>query len=347
MTTETAAFATLFTLLCLGMLLLPFGPSWSEWRRPTDAGPLPVPEDGAQDPLYLAERFRQRMAQLRPGGPQAGYQPIAEADLDIEADARHRNLPILAVEPVRNQGRVHAMRPLYATADLEMRGGGMFSEVMSEGRLDLGPRSRVSGWAHGDRGVHLGEHSVAVQRVSSAGDVQLDRGCCFERVHAPVVRFGRAVAPTPRAGSERTRADFAELPGAARRSELLYRIEGDCTLPDGCHFTGSVVVTGTLCIGADTLIEGDVKAHKGVLIGPGAGVTGSVVCDNGIHVMRDAEIGGPMVSETHLLLAAGVRLGRPEALTTVNAGAIIAEEGVVAHGTVWARQAGVVWGVAA
>ncbi|MBA2676659.1 polymer-forming cytoskeletal protein [Ramlibacter sp.] len=347
MTTETAAFATLFTLLCIVMLTLPFGPTWSEWRRPTDAGPLPVPEDGSQEPMYLADRFRERMALLRPGGPEAGYQPIGEVDLlDTAPDALHRNLPMLAVEPVRTLGTVHNLRPLYATADVEMRGGGMFSEIMSEGRLDLGPRSRVAGWAHADKSVHLGEHSVAVQRVSSGGDVQLDRGCCFERVHAPVVRFGRGVNAVLPDAVQRVRADLAELPGAVKRTETLYRVDGDCALPEGCHFTGSLVVTGTLSIGAGTLVEGDVKARKGVLVGPGASITGSVICDNGIHVMRDAEIGGPLVSETHLLLAAGVRLGALDAPTTVNAGAIIAEEGVVAHGTVWARQAGVVWGVA-
>ena len=37
-------------------------------------------------------------------------------------------------------------------------------------------------------------------------------------------------------------------------------------------------------------------------------------------------------------------LGTPDAPTTVSAGVILVEEGVVAHGTVWARQAGVVWG---
>ena len=60
-----------------------------------------------------------------------------------------------------------------------------------------------------------------------------------------------------------------------------------------------------------------------------------------------AQIDGPLVSETHVLLTSGARIGREDAPTTVNAGAVIAEEGVIAHGTVWAREAGVVWGGAA
>ena len=40
--------------------------------------------------------------------------------------------------------------------------------------------------------------------------------------------------------------------------------------------SASQPATGTLSIGADTWIEGNVKAHKGVLVGPGARVSGSV-----------------------------------------------------------------------
>lgn len=343
----TAFWLLAFALLCAGLLILPFAPAWREWRRPTDAGALEVPEDGGQDPLFLARRFREQMARLRPAGPGVGYQPVDEVDLlDTDDEAAQGGRPILAVQTVRSAGAVASLRPLYSTADLDLRGGAMFKQVMSEGRMDLGPRSRIAGWAHADKAVRLGAGSVVAQRVSSGATLMLERGCCFERVHAPVVCFGRPVTP-PRRGGPLARGELATLPGAMRRAEGLWRVEGDCDLPDGVHFTGSLIVTGVLTLGAGTRVDGNIKSHKGILVGPGAEVDGSVICDNGIHVLPGAWIGGPVVSETHLLLSAGCRIGRPEAMTTVNAGAIIAQEGVVAHGTVWARQAGVVWGAAA
>jgi cytoskeletal protein CcmA (bactofilin family) len=344
----TGMWALLFAALCGALLLLPFAPAWREWRRPSDAGALEVPEDGGQDPLFLANRFREQMARLRPAGPGIGYQPVHEVDLlDAEDEAAQGGRPILAVHAVRSAGAVASLRPLYATADLDLRGGAMFKQVMSEGRLDLGPRSRITGWAHADKAVRLGAHSVVTQRISSGETLVLERGCCFERVHAPTVCFGRAEPARSGFVGERARGELSGLPGASRRAEGLWRVEGDCALPDGVHFTGSLIVTGTLTIGAGTRIEGDVKSHKGILVGRDAEVDGSVICENGIHVLEGAWIGGPLVSETHLLLAAGARIGRPDAPTTVNAGAIIAQEGVIAHGTVWARQAGVVWGMAA
>lgn len=348
MNPESAGLALLFALLCTALFATPFVPAWAEWRRPTDAQPLAVPDDDDQDPLFLPERFRAQMERLRPIGPEAGYQPADEVDLlDPDDEAERARLPILASDSIRTVGAVTSTRPLYATADLDFRGGAMFAEVMAEGRLELGPRSRVAGWAHADRSVRLGEHSAAARRVTSREAVRLERGCCFEQVHAPTVRFGQDCVPRAHTAAGLQQGDLSSLPGAQPRTPGLWRIEGDCELPAGHRFQGSLVVTGVLSLGSGTVVEGSVKAHKGVLVGSGAQVTGAVVCDNGIHVMRDAEIGGPLVSETHLLLSSGVRLGRAEVPTTVSAEAIIAEEGAIAHGSVWARRAGVVWGTGA
>jgi hypothetical protein len=280
-------------------------------------------------------------------GPQAGYQPIDEVDqLDPDQQAESRRLPILACETVRTVGAVSSTRPLYATADLDFRGGAMLSEVMSEGRLALGPSSRISGWAHAERELRLGESSLAVRRISSAGVVVLARGCQFERVHAPLVQFGEHAAAAPAAARRaRTPADFAQVPGAVERTPGVWRVEGDCHLPEGGDYTGSLIVTGVLRVGAGVRVAGSVKAHAGVLLAAGSEVTGAVVCAQGVHVLGGAAVGGPLVSESHLLLAANARIGRPGALTTANAMTVVAEQGAVVHGTVWARRAGVVWGV--
>lgn len=342
MNIETLASSGAFLLASGSLMLLPFAPAWREWRRPTDVEPLSVPADGGQDPYFHARRLRERMAQAREQGAGA-FVPIDEVDpLD---DTENVNLPILAARPVRTLGAVQTSRALYATDDLDLRGGAVLSQVLAEGRLDLGPSSRVTGWAHAGKELQLGENSVAAQRVSSEGVLRLARGCCFERVHAPEVRFGepREAAAAP---GELAEGDLSQLPGASRRGEALVHVEGDCTLPERTRFRGSLVATGVLVIGHGSVIEGSVKARKGIQVGRGARVTGSVICENGLHVLRDARIEGPLVSETHLLIAAGARLGRPQALSTVSASALIVEEGVVAHGTVWARRAGVVWGLA-
>jgi cytoskeletal protein CcmA (bactofilin family) len=199
-----------------------------------------------------------------------------------------------------------------------------------------------------DQALAAGGSSVTPARSAAAAQsVELARGCCFERVHAPLVRFG-AAAPQPspeHAAAAPICTPLEQLPDAQRCADGVWRIDGDCRVPEGRHFTGSLVVTGVLSIGSGAVVEGSVMARKGVLIGAGGSVTGAVACDNGVHLLRGASVGGPLVSETHLLLGAGVRLGQADAPTIVSAGVIIAEAGALAHGTVWARQSGVVWGL--
>lgn len=204
----------------------------------------------------------------------------------------------------------------------------------------------VTGWVHADKMLRLGEATVGLRRITSKESVQLERGCCFERVNAPFVCFGAAGADRPAVvHSPAQPRELSEFPGLRRMSETLNRCDGNCALPPGGYYKGSLVVTGTLVIGAGAVIEGDVKARKGILVARGAQVLGSLVSECAIHLLKGCAVHGPVVSEEILLVSFGVRVGRPEAPTSMSAPTIIVETGAMVHGTVWARQTGVVWGV--
>lgn len=175
--------------------------------------------------------------------------------------------------------------------------------------------------------------------------MELDDGCLFERISAPTVRFGlEPPAVPPSALRERHRpSDYADLPAAQRRTAAMWRVEGDCILPPGRIYTGSLVVTGHLAIGEDTIVLGDVKARKGIRIGRHVRIDGAVVCERDIDVRGGSFLRGPEVAEAAMTLGPGVRIGSRDHRTTVSASAILAESGVIAHGTVWAHDAGLVW----
>jgi hypothetical protein len=176
--------------------------------------------------------------------------------------------------------------------------------------------------------------------------VQLDEECAFERISAPVVRFGRSdKEPLWAIDSELIEASFSELKGAKLRSHALYLIKGDCTLPPDRLYCGSLIVTGCLVIGANTKVIGDIKARGGVVVGFKAHVVGSLTSEQRIQIEGEAVVHGPVISETDILIGAYSRVGKPEQPTTITAENIIAEVGSIAHGTVWARDLGVVWSV--
>lgn len=347
MNTDPYVFISLFILASTGFLLMPFYPAWQEWRHPTDREALRVAPKESDDLATLAGAFRDRMAMLMASGDQVAYQFIEEvSQRDGVANPAHQQLPVVAARAMQTHRTFKCTQPLFAADDLELTGGGMLSEVLSEGHIALGPHSRITGWAHADKTLTLGESSIAVRQISAARGLDLARGCCFERIHAPVIQFGRPAKSLARQvgviSSPRTPLDT--IKNGQPWGDNGWRVEGDCQIPQAHHFTGSLVVTGVLSIGSDAVVDGDIKARKGILIGARARITGAVFCENGIHVFHGSYVAGPLVSESHLMLGAGAWLGTPDAPTTVSAGVILVEEGVVAHGTVWARQAGVVWG---
>ncbi|MFW5331247.1 hypothetical protein [Hydrogenophaga sp. ZJX-1] len=331
-----------FLLLCAGLLLPPFIPAWREWLRPTDRQVLRMAV-GDDNQASLLRLLRQQMATLLGSGDPLAYESLEQALVrGVEPQAPGPQRPVFVSRTSHADHGIQSRWPVYAADDLQLRESSDLTDVLADGHLVLGPRSRVRGWAHAEKTLLLGESSVVARDLSSEHGVSLAWACCFERVQAPVIVFGQ-----PGTRDHRSRPALPPhepLPGARPWGRQGWRIEGDCVIQKGRHFTGSLVVTGVLSIGADALVEGDVKAHKGVVIGERAHVTGGVFSDNGIRVFNEAVIGGPLVSESLLQLGAGVHLGSLRAPTSVSANVILADNGVLAHGSVCAAQAGLVWG---
>ncbi|NIC40884.1 polymer-forming cytoskeletal protein [Aquabacterium sp. A08] len=331
----------LFALVCGTLLLLPFVPAWREWRQPSDCTALRVSANLTSDTRYLAQQFRAQIeARLAAGAPQVH----GGADTFNGPGLR----PIISTQALRLRADTIIHTPLYAAADVEAAARTELRELLCVGSLTLGPHSRISGWAHADQEAVLGDACLAVRRLSSGVSINLGIRCCFERLHAPTLRFGHVPVSTaaPHDPGQATLHMLRRIPGAQRWSNDAWRIDGDCDIPAWHHFIGSLVVTGTLRVGEGALIEGSVKAHKGIHVGAGAQITKAVVCEGAIHLERNAMVGGPLVSETHVLLLNRARVGSMHAPTTVSATHILIASGVTTHGTVWARNAGVVLGSA-
>ncbi len=141
---------------------------------------------------------------------------------------------------------------------------------------------------------------------------------------------------------DRTVASYADLPESTMRTPRLCIVRGNCSLPTGRSYQGSLVVTGFLTIGAGTTVVGDVKAREGISIARGARVCGAVTSEKRVYLFDGSEVWGPLISESDILIGANAVIGRPDALTTVSGQNIIVEDGVLAHGAVWAHEIGMV-----
>lgn len=341
------SFLALCALL-MGAPLVPAGLRWlGQWRG--DA--TPTENDGSAALAARIGAWQREMHRLMTPGERApergGFESLDEAlARGLRPQARGAARPIVVPHAAQAQHGIACQQPVLAAGDLQLREGCELALVVSEGHLVLGPRSRIRNWAHADKTLLLGESSVAARQLSSGRGIALAWGCCFEHLQAPVIVLGRPQAR--RRSSAQAPADalpaHPPLPGAQPWGAGGWRIEGDCVIEKNHCFTGSLVVTGVLSIGAGARVEGDIKAHRGLVIGAHAEVTGAVFCDRSIRVFDEADLAGPVVAGGLLQLADGVRLGSLAAPTSVHADAILAGDGVMAHGTVWASRAGLVWG---
>ncbi|MES2283710.1 MAG: polymer-forming cytoskeletal protein [Pseudomonadota bacterium] len=332
-----------FALVCLLLLTLPFVPAFKEWLYPTDSGALPISSIYTSDIDHFARRL-DADARARLGtGPATGFEdfelmahPAGVADL---RDARKRMIS----PDIQSAEALHSAQPLYVNGSIHAGAGSVFSALYATGSVALGAESEIRDWGHADGVLVLNNNSVAMRRISAGMAVELGNETWFERVQAPVVHFGSGRAPAASYSQEGLEeSGYGDLPDAVMQTPLLCIVRGNCSLPARRIYRGSLVVTGFLIVGPGTTVVGDIKAREGISIARGAQVLGAVTCEKRVYMFNDSSVSGPLVSEADILIGANAVIGQPDAPTTISARNIIVEDGVVAHGAVWAHEIGMV-----
>jgi cytoskeletal protein CcmA (bactofilin family) len=332
---------------------LPLAPALQELRRKTDVKPLLIDQEHASDVRRFARRFvafveRELAIRRNTNRPHAEQHAAMGAGVfqahEDERQSRVSARVLVAEGPLELPSGFSWTREVYGRDDV--RGGcdARFRAVLAGGRLVLGPRAAVLRWAHA-RSVHALADCVLLGRLSADEELVLEPGCRFARVNAPRIVFGSVAVPggTDRDDERRralARAPATTGPRAAALAAGRWLAKGDLEIPAGEVFRGDLVVRGNLVVGRGAGIDGSIKAHGDVRLEPGVAVTGAVVCTVSITAVGRCTLDGPVVSEREIRLGAGSVVGALAAPTTVTAPVIRIEPGVVAHGTVWARDAG-------
>ena len=333
----------LFLLIFSILALVPLIHAWRAARSDDAAGAAPVLRAGVSSFDFSANTFRRQV--LIDGATRRAlsvslfeYIRVPIEQLNWQAARR----PLISSIGLRLREAIRCGPPLFVHSNLRVDHGSRFNALLATGTIHLGPQCEIHQWAHADGVLQLGSHGIGLRRLSSNIAVELDTGCLFERISAPTVRFGQqpmaaAAVRTP------PRADLADLPRSRRSGMSRYHIDGDCRLLPDRLYAGSLTVSGDLMIGDGTVVLGDMKAQGSISVGRNARIGGALACVGEIEVRQGAWVHGPIVTETSVVLATGTRVGIPKKRTGINAATIIAETGATVHGTVLAREAGLVW----
>lgn len=338
----------LLVVLTVVIVLLPLLPAIEEWRRPTDAAPLPLDEADTDAPDALARGFAARLDDaLDRGLIELAGVPLVH----VPRHATHAPWPL--DEPEIRTGRsrrlwhadgdCHLPERLDCLAEMSARGamraapGRTYRALLSGGHLALPERVRVLRWAHGQC-VTVGDRCELPARVSADDALLLGRDVSFSLLHATVIRFVGVVPPdlpVPPGGrwsigrAEGVQWDSPRGPGQAARS---------LHVPALRHWHGDLHCAGHLTLGEGCIADGSLRAAGTISLGAGGQVRGGLVAPGEIYLAAGCAVQASIVSETAVVLGPGCIVGRPGAHATVRAPRVQIGQGVVVHGTVWAGQ---------
>ena len=352
----TLATAGLFALAG-AIFLLPLIPAFVELHLKRDAQALNVIQQYAGDIRHFSFGFRSYASDLlaplqqcvASGGTATGTLPhgdryllLGRADttqlLPPGAGEKTCDLIVAAGTDLTLPGDVTFAKEIYASHQLTGGENSTYRAILGDAGIRLGRASKVMRWAHAAGSVRADQDCDLYGRISSDLKIELKLGCFFQRLHAPCIAFGLAAEDSsPEAAPH---FDVAAEPISSSVAVGRRLVDGDLEIPAGEVVKSSIVTRGALRIGAGARILGSVKSNRHVAVESGVVVAGSLISASTMHVGANCRIAGPVIAEQEMLVESGSQCGTFEKPTTVSAPVIEVEEGVVAFGTIWARQEG-------
>lgn len=334
------------------LLLLPLIPAFMELWAKSDAVPLNVVQENAGEIRFFANSFRSYIKGLKeelqestltgmsfegvlPDG--TGYLIPGSARQSLDrflAEADHPVSVVIASMAALNiPSGVTFNKDIYAGGCLSGAGRNSYRAILGEKDIHLGDGSQVQRWVHAAGAFHADSGCQLSGRVSSDRSITLQRSCSFRRLNAPHIEMGVNIQTPPMLPAN----DLTPPPAQHR---VLH--DGDFEIQPREIVRGNIVIRGRLRIGAGACIYGGVKSDKDMTLGDGVTIEGSLICASKMHVGRGCLIHGPVIAERRMWVQSGTRCGGPQKPTTMSAPHVEIEEGVVVHGSLWAREYGVV-----
>jgi len=345
--------AVLSLILCtLALLAAPLLPAFIELRRKSDAAPLQIIDEYDVDIHCFANNFRRYIENNYHGAFQhcddrqkpfygidkegKKYVIITKDHVELSDEEKQAQITsriIFGCHSLRLPGAMSYLSELYARESVFGGEEDIYRAILAEKDIYLASQSMLLRWLHAGRELLTEKDCVLHGRVSADDLIHLAAGCHFERLYAPRIEFGEHIKK------------YSTPPlTITTNANLLARqlFQHDAEVPDGDNIESNLVVTQSLQIGAGCCINGSVKSHRTMHIENGTRIFGSTVTESDLYIGDECLIMGPVVAEGNIFIGRGCQIGFAEHPTTITAKRILTKSGVLAHGTVWAHEHGIV-----
>lgn len=346
------------------LFTLPMVPALIEWRRKKDAAPLKVVREYDGSITHFANRFRDFLHnQIRPrlsgmegrneavagllenGTP---YQLVGVTGIPEFTSAELANKStdklVLGQSPLHLPDRMFFESEVYAGEGIASGNWNVFRAILADADVRLGEGCDVIRWAHGKKCLAFGARTRLFGRISADEEILVSRQSQFVRMNAPRIRFGALTSN----GADTS----AEVINEARALALPDRIiddaagrtlvDGNLDIPTRSFHRGSLVARKNLHVGEGSFIMGSIKSNRNLRLEKNLRIDGAIVASHNLHIGPGCLVKGPIAGEGQIVIQSGSIIGTSQHPTTITAPDIRIEEGVIVHGTVWAREKGYV-----
>jgi cytoskeletal protein CcmA (bactofilin family) len=325
------------------MVALPLAPSLLEFYLRRDTKPMPVQNCSEMVPDQIHD-FRRFLQDNSAGGGSA-WAPASTLVLDTDWFV---------------EKGVSIPDPIYAKGRLTGGGSNVFTAIYCEEDVDLGRNTSVMSWVHAQGGAVAPAGNTVHGCLSAGEQVELGKGCSFERVDAPVITVVGGAGPVDGEHTEAPEEDHPTsqpqlgLRSAARQNlawnpepvSILERVTErlfllwDFVLQPGQVLRKNVVARGEIRLLKGSHVIGCLKSNRDMDLGPNVRVEGSLVSACDLRIGPDCLVMGPILAEGELVIESGTRIGSPKHPTTVQASRIRIAPGVTLHGSLCASRLG-------
>ncbi len=344
--------ALIFIVFTLLVFSLPLIPAVHEFIFKTDVAPLEVPVSYDIDPRRFAYNFQKLVYEaaadyLAAGAPisvgQRGsifkiYDPRAEPG----PDANIREILVSRDRVLIPRG-AWTNGEIYSLDRVRCRTASHVRAVFSEDVLALGVRACVLRWAHADV-VYAMDKNELYGRITADTLIYVRNRAIFERMHAPMIRFGdrHSGARFRRQSLSRANIEVGGCGEVLMNQPDLKRVvfEGNVAIPSNSIVETDLIVRGNLKVGNNVLVLGSLKSRGKMSIGTDCEVRGSAVAQDSLLIGRRTTVLGPAIGERRIVLGDDCSIGSKELPVTVTSNRIDVHNGVVVFGSIWARELG-------
>jgi cytoskeletal protein CcmA (bactofilin family) len=232
---------------------------------------------------------------------------------------------------------------MYADGSIRGGEGNIYRAVLADEEILFDRDSMSLRWVHAGRSVSVRTGSVLYGRVSADQFIRIERGCRFERLHAPRIEFCFEAECVESGGTIGRESDVLKPSQLDRRVETAagrWLVDDRLDVPVNKIIRADLVTTGKGRIRSGARIFGSVKSHKDMRIEKEVEIVGSVVSGRDIYIGSGCRIHGPVLAERAIYVDEGLVIGAANLPTTVSAEYAYIAPGATIHGTVWAHKGG-------